>query len=379
MLISNALIFRAGEFLPGELSFSDRIEPAKDGTSAALDAEGMYLMPGLIDIHTHGAAGADASFPQGNGMERLSLFYASNGVTSWCPTLMSLRKEDLLSAAKSFRDFRRPEKGAKCAGINMEGPFLSPAKRGSQRLESLSLPDEGLFMKAYEASGGSVRLLTVAPELPGAMELIKAAKEYVTVAIGHTEADYATGMKAFEAGASHLTHMYNAMPPLLSRDPGPIGAAMDSGATAELIADGRHVLAPAQRAAFRFFDGRLALISDSLPCCGLPEGVYAFDGRGVEVRDGAAYLAGTDTLAGGCTGLLECMRRAVRNGMPLEKAAAAVTSVPASVIGAEDVGTLESGHAADFILLDRDLALKAVFMDGVQIYGEKLKEKEIQR
>lgn len=370
--IFNARLFLNGAFQTGGIAFDSRIRAVGPiSCEGALDASGCYLLPGLVDIHTHAAVGADASDGDPAGLEAMSRWYAARGVTSWCATTMTLPETNLLRAMEAVRRFRRPSSGARLAGVHLEGPFLSPAKRGAQAAENLQSPDLALFHKLREASGGAVRLITVAPELPGALPFIREAARSCAVSLGHTEADYDTAMAAYDAGASHTTHLFNAMPSFHHRSPGVIAAAFDAGATVELICDGFHCHPAAVRLAFRLFTGRLALISDSMRCAGLSDGEYALGGQDVTVKNGKATLKGTDTLAGSSIHLLDGLRTAVESGVPLEQAAAAVTSVPARAAGLDRAaGSLAPGRPADLLLLDQSLQVRAVFVDGKAV--EKL-------
>lgn len=330
-----------------------------------LDAGGCWLLPGLVDIHTHAAVGADASDGDPDGLAAMSRYYAAKGVTSWCATTMTLPEPVLLRAMDTVRRFRRPPGGARLAGVHLEGPFLSPAKKGAQAAENLRMPDLALFRRLNEASGGAVRILTAAPELPGALDFIRAAADLCTVSLGHTAADYDTAMAAYHAGASHTTHLFHAMPPFHHRSPGVAGAAFDAGASAELICDGIHSHPAAVRMAFRLFAGRLALVSDSMRCAGLGDGNYTLGGQSVTVKNGRAVLTGTDTLAGSAIHLLDALRRAVSFGVPLAEAAAAATSVPARIAGLDrNAGALEPGRPADLLLLDGSLQVRAVYVGG---------------
>ena len=196
---------------------------------ADLDAAGGYVIPGLVDIHTHGAMGEDFSDGNPAGLQPMADYYAAHGVTSYVATTMTLSEEILTPAMHAIRDFR-PNGGAKCAGVHLEGPVLCYAKRGAQAAEHLHKPDAALFHRLNEASGGQVRLVTVACEEEGAIPFIREVSQVCTVSLGHTSADYDTAMAGFQAGASHATHLYNGMPSLLHRAPGVIGAAYDSGA-----------------------------------------------------------------------------------------------------------------------------------------------------
>ncbi|MCD8055011.1 MAG: N-acetylglucosamine-6-phosphate deacetylase [Lachnospiraceae bacterium] len=370
MRITHANLFTDGAFHMGSIDFDTKITgigPAE--LPGGLDAGGDYVIPGLIDIHTHGAMGEDASDGNGAGLVTMSHYYAARGVTSWCPTTMTLKEPVLRTAAETIRDFRRPADGAKIAGMNLEGPFLCYAKRGAQAAENLHSPDIDMFRRLNEASGGQIRLVTVACEEPGALDFIREASRECTVSLGHTTTDYDTAMAAYEAGASHTTHLFNAMPGLLHRAPGVIGAASDAGATVELICDGLHIHPSVIRLTHRLFGGKLVMISDSLRCAGMPDGDYTLGGQPITMKAGKAVLTGTDTLAGSSIHLMDALCRSVSFGIPLAAAVTAVTEAPARVIGREkEIGTLTAGACADLCILDRALNLKAVFVNGRKIF-----------
>ena len=227
MVIGNANVFIDGAFRKASVTVEDGKITQTGAPDAAcdMDAKGMYLVPGLVDIHTHGAMNEDFSDGDEAGLAKMSCYYAQNGVTSFLATTMTLKEETLLPAMKAIRSFKRPAKGAKCAGIHLEGPFLSYAKRGAQAAENLHAPDAAMFHRLNEASGNQVRLVTVAPEEPGAMEFIREVSQVCTVSLGHTTADYGTAVAAFEAGATHATHLFNGMPAFAHRAPGVVGAA----------------------------------------------------------------------------------------------------------------------------------------------------------
>lgn len=370
MRIINARVFLDGGFVEGGVAFSETItaaDPAVAGPGE-LDAEGGYVIPGLIDIHTHAAMGADASDGDPEGLRTLSRYYAAGGVTAWCPTTMTLKEPELTRAMHTIRDFARPADGAKVAGVNLEGPFLSYAKRGAQNPENLHAPDIDLFQRLNDASGGLVRLVTVAPEEPGAIPFIREASKVATVSLGHTTADYDTAMAAYDAGASHATHLFNAMPPLHHREPGVIAAASDAGATVELITDGLHVHPAMVRLTHRLFGEKLVLISDSLRCAGMPDGDYVLGGQPITMKGGKATLSGTDTLAGSSIHLMDGLRRAVSFGVPLEAAVTAATLAPAKVIGRDgEIGSIAPGKRAALVVLDSQLNVKAVYINGKRI------------
>ena len=331
---------------------------------ADLDAAGGYVIPGLVDIHTHGAVGEDFSDGKPQGLQPLADYYAAHGVTSYLATTMTLKEEVLTPAMHAVRDFK-PSGGAKCAGVHLEGPFLSFAKRGAQAAENLHKPDAALFHRLNEASGGQVRLVTVACEEEGAIPFIREVSQVCTVSLGHTSADYDTAMAGFQAGASHATHLYNGMPSLLHRAPGVIGAAFDAGASVELICDGLHIHPAVIRATYQMFGDKLNLISDSLRCAGMPDGDYELGGQPIVVKDHKATLL-DGTLAGSSISLLDAVRNVVRFGLPLAEAVYAASAAPAQAVGL-DAGVIAQGKAADLVVLDRDLNLKAVFVDGQRV------------
>ena len=369
MLIKNADIFVGKGFTLGDIRFGETIEAIGSFEGPAdLDGEGCYLIPGLVDIHTHGAMGEDFSDGKPAGLQPMADYYAAHGVTSFLATTMTLKEETLTPAMHAIRDFRRSG-GGKCAGIHLEGPFLSYAKRGAQAAENLHKPDVSLFQRLNEASGGQVKLVTVACEEEGAPEFIRQVSKACTVSLGHTTADYDTAMAGFAAGATHATHLYNGMPSFLHRAPGVIGAAFDAGASVELICDGLHIHPIVIRLTRQLFGKKLVIISDSLRCAGMPDGQYELGGQPIEMKNGKATLLGTDTLAGSSSNLLDEVRNVVSFGLTLEDAIYAVSQAPAQAVGLKDVGVLEAGKRADLLVLDGSLNLEQVYIDGNLIGG----------
>lgn len=339
-------------------------EPAAD----AVDLQGAYVIPGLIDVHSHGNSGADFSDGDAAGLEKMARYYARNGITSFAPASMTLPYETLAAAfatARRFVECRVPG-AAVLRGIQMEGPFFSEKKKGAQNGAYLREPDFEAFAQLQEGCGGLVRIVDVAPELPGAVEFVRRASKLCTVSIAHTDADYDAAAAAIAAGATHLTHLYNAMPALHHRKPGVIGAAAEAEqVSAELISDGQHVHPSAVRLAFRLFGAaRMVLISDSLRCCGMPDGEYELGGQQVFLRGGVARLE-DGTIAGSATNLYDCMLRAISFGIAPEDALRAATANPARQLGvADEVGSIANGKAADFVLCDAQLQRKAVYLAG---------------
>ena len=370
MIIGNANVLIDGKFQPASVTVEgDKIVSIGEANiSCDVDAQGKYLVPGFVDVHTHGAVNEDFSDGKPEGLQKMSRYYAQNGVTSFLATTMTLKEETLLPAMKAIRDFTRPADGAKCAGIHLEGPFLSYAKRGAQAAENLHAPDAAMFHRLNAASGNNVRLVTVAPEEPGAMDFIREVSQVCTVSLGHTTADYDTAVAAFEAGATHATHLFNGMPAFAHRAPGVVGAAYDKKATAELICDGMHIHPSAIRVAYQLFGEKLVVISDSLRCAGMPDGQYELGGQPIEMRGGKATLLGSDTLAGSSTNLFEEVKNVVRFGIRLEDAIYAVTEAPAKAVRLDNqIGRIAVGMQADLLLLTPELELDSVCIAGSRI------------
>lgn len=332
-----------------------------------LDAGGAYVVPGFIDIHIHGANGYDFCDGSANSFNSIASFLASKGVTGFLGTSMAYSEERLREIFQAAREYMACQSGktAIMHGINMEGPFFSKNKKGAQSERFLLNPDYPMFVRLYEISGGTVRLIDLAPELPNALDFVKKASKYTAVSLAHTEADYETALEAFGAGACHLTHLFNAMPPLNHRNPGAIGAAADMAETVELICDGIHVHPAAIRAAFRLFGrDRICLISDAMRACGMPEGEYELGGQPVFVSEGKAILH-DGTIAGSSTVLSECVRRAISFGITPEDAIYCATAAPAKRACVwDEVGSIEPGKRADIIFLDKDYMVDRVMLRG---------------
>ena len=352
MILQNALVYTPRHtFERGTIVIRDgRIVPfaAPEEGEEVLDAEGLYALPGLVDIHFHGAMGKDFCDGTEEAIQTLADFEASKGVLAICPATMTY-PEEILNKVMDAAAAHKNGKGADLVGINMEGPFISPKKVGAQNPEYVQGADAAMFRRLQKRAGGLIKLVDVAPEEPGNLDFIKECHNEVRISIAHTCTDYDTAVKAFEAGATHMTHLYNAMPGITHRAPGPIIAAMEHDAEVELI---------------------ICLIADSAMSCGLPDGQYSLGGQAITVKGPRATLTEhPDTIAGSNTCLYDCMKRAVLEmNVPLESAVRAASETPAKSIGVDnDYGSLAAGRYGNVILADKELNLKAVIQKGVRI------------
>lgn len=354
-----------GTFRSGCLSISgDRITGTEVGSDAA-DMGGLYAIPGLVDLHFHGCMGYDFCDGTAEAISALASYQAQNGVAAICPATMTYPEEKLSEIAQAAAAWSAQPHEAALVGINMEGPFISEKKKGAQNAAYLHAPDSAMFRRVQEKAHGLFKLCDMAPELPGAMETIEELSGEVRISLAHTEADYDTACEAFRRGARQATHLFNAMPPFSHRAPGVIGAAFDSeNVTVELIADGVHIHPSVVRAVFTLFDGRVILISDSMMATGLADGEYSLGGQAVTVRGNLATLH-DGTIAGSATNLMDCVRSAVRMGIPLGEAVRSASTNPARALGIEnDYGSLEAGRLANVVLLDEELNIHAVLLRG---------------
>ncbi|MBU5460271.1 N-acetylglucosamine-6-phosphate deacetylase [Anaerostipes sp. MSJ-23] len=393
MIIKNIKIYQPDQtFVPGVIIteddhikevYTEREAVESTASQQVLDGQGCYCIPGMIDLHFHGCKGADFCDGTREVLDTISQFEASIGVTAISPATMTLpveKLEQILENAADYRDLQEKKQtiwGADLVGVNMEGPFISKVKKGAQDEKNIIPCDVSIYKKFQKAARGLVKFVGIAPEESECSDFIKEVKEEVSVSLAHTNADYDTAMEAFDLGADHAVHLYNAMPPFHHRNPGVIGAVSDSPhVMAELICDGIHIHPSVVRATFQMMGAeRMILISDSMRATGMPDGSYTLGGLDVNVRGNRATLASDGALAGSATTLPDCVRIAVKKmGIPLETAIACATIHPAKSLKIDDrYGSIEEGKKADLVLWDEELRLKKVIKDG-QIYPSEFCE-----
>lgn len=367
MIIKNGNVFCSdGSFQIKDLLIADgRITEdyaAASSDGRVYDANRKYVIPGLVDIHSHGAVGHDFCDADAAGLREILKYEKSCGITSCCPTSMTLAKDMLIDIFKTTTEIEPSEELANIAGINMEGPFISASKKGAQNGKYIYCPDVNFFRECNEATGGLIKLVTLAPEEAGSEEFIATLKDEVTISIGHTSATFDEADKAFKAGANHVTHLCNGMPPFNHREPGVFGAAIENeNVIIELICDGIHIHPAMIRTIFKLFGAdRICLISDSMEATGMPDGDYEL-GKQHVIKKGHLATLEDGTLAGSATNLFDCMKKAIEFGIPACDAIKSATSTPAKGIGLyPEIGSLEPGARADVLILDDNFNIEKI-------------------
>lgn len=372
MRIVRGNVFEGSGFAVRDLAveegrFADTPDAAASTSDDVVDAAGCYVIPGLIDVHFHGCCGADLCDGTNEALSTIARYEALRGVTSICPATMTYPEDQLARVMSVAAAYKPASDEARLVGINMEGPFISSGKIGAQNPAYVQVPDIGMMRRLQEAAGGLVKLVDIAPETEGAFDFIDEMAGEVRISLAHTTAGYDCAAEAFRRGARQLTHLYNAMPGLHHREPGPIAAAFEHDeVAAELIADGVHIHPAMVKVAFALFgDDRIILISDTMRAAGLEDGDYDLGGQSVAVRGSTATLA-SGALAGSVTDLASCLKWAATEAdIPLTSVVKAATANPARALGLEgEIGSLAPGYRADAVILDADLNVKQVVLRG---------------
>ena len=331
-----------------------------------IDLSNKLVIPGLIDQHIHGCGGFDVEDASLEALAAMSEELARHGVTSFCPTVMARPIEELPPILDMIRAGQRQGlPGAYVHGARLEGPYLSPLKKGAQKESCLSKPDAGEFLALWNRYPGLIKIVDLAPELEGAEDFIRRVRSRCVISMAHTAASYEGALEAFRQGVGQATHLFNGMAALGHREPGPAGAVLDSEQVrAELICDGIHIHPAMLRMAFRILGSRAVVVSDSMRAAGMPDGEYTLGGQKVCVRQGAALLR-DGTLAGSTTNLHQELRNLLRFGIPLAQAVKTMTLNPAVPLGADKTtGSIQPGKYADLVVLDQDYEIFMVLVKG---------------
>jgi N-acetylglucosamine-6-phosphate deacetylase len=335
-----------------------------DHDEVVLDLSGQWLVPGFVDLHVHGGNGASYGSGDLDSVQCAANFHRRHGTTTTLASVVAAPVEDMLAAVGSLAEFAADRL---IAGIHIEGPFLSPQRRGAQNPMHLCAPDPGVLARLLNAGKGYVRVVTVAPELDGGVDLVRRIVDRGAVAaVGHTDATYAEARKAFHAGARLATHLFNGMRPLLSREGGAVGAALNEpDVVVEIVNDGVHVSPAIVSIVTRLTKGRLAFVTDAMAAAGVGDGIYPLGDMQVRVADGIATLVDGSSIAGSTLTMDAALRRAVLDeAMPMAEAVSAVSATPARLLGRPDVGSLAPGNTADLVVLDQGLRVARVMVGG---------------
>ena len=339
-----------------------------------IDAGGRIICPGFIDLQVNGGGGALLTDePNAGAIERMARAHARFGTTAMLPTIVTAPEARLAEGLRAVRDaVGRSTGGARVLGAHMEGPFINPVRKGAHDERFIQQPGAATFARLLDAAGGALRIVTIAPELPGALDLIAMARDAGTVvSIGHTDATYDEALRGVDAGASFATHVFNAMRPLTQRDPGVIGAVLESErVTAGLIPDAVHVHPSVLALVVRAKGAeRVALVTDAMPPVGAESPDFLLERRRITVRDGACY---TDdgVLAGSALSMNEAVRRMHElAGVPLLDCVRMATETPARVLGLEhELGVLKPGARADMVICDERIGIWKVLVGGDIVY-----------
>ena len=378
MLIKNCNIIYLDKVEKGSVLVEDgkikAINPVNVDDTKIIDAEGLYLSPGFIDVHIHGAGGCDTMDGTIESLNTIAKTIVKHGTTSFTPTTMTVAAEDIRKSMSVIKQLKSEgTEGAAILGAHLEGPFISPNAIGAQNPKFVLAPSIENFKEIVGDCADAVTSITLAPEVEGAKELIKYLTDKgIAVSMGHTKATYEEALEGIKCGACHSTHLYNAMTPFTHRAPGVVGATFDTDITTETISDGIHISYPALRTAYRQKGtDKVLLVSDAMEACGMPDGKYSLGGQEVIVKNGAARL-----LSGSLAGSVLTLDRAVHNikensDYPIYEVVRMATYNGAKHCHVEDhKGLIKEGYDADIILFDDNIDVKKVFVAGKEVFSK---------
>lgn len=377
MLIKNCNIIYLDKIEKGSILVENgkikEINPSNVNDTEVIDAEGLYLSPGFIDVHIHGAGGCDTMDGTVESINTIAKTIVQHGTTSFTPTTMTVAAEDIRKSMEVIKKLKEEgTEGANVLGAHLEGPFISPKAIGAQNPNFLLAPSVENYNKIVGDYSDAVVSITMAPEVEGAKELIKYLSDNgVTVSMGHTKATYDEAIEGIKCGACHSTHLYNAMTPFTHREPGVVGATFDTDITTETITDGIHISYPALRTAYKQKGtDKVLLVSDAMEACGMPDGQYSLGGQDVIVKNGAARLL-DGTLAGSVLTLDKAVKNIYNNSdYPLNEVVRMATYNGAKHCHVEDhKGLIKEGYDADLILFNEDIEIQKVFVNGKEVYN----------
>ncbi|WP_455790653.1 N-acetylglucosamine-6-phosphate deacetylase [Clostridium butyricum] len=378
MLIKNCKIIKLDHIELGSVLIKhgkiQELNPKNCEFDEVIDANGLFLSPGFIDIHIHGAGGYDTMDGTVDAIDSISKTIVKHGTTSFLPTTMTVSIEDINKSMRSIKKLKENgTSGAQVLGAHLEGPFINPSAIGAQNPKYLQTPSIDIFNKMTADCEDAVVSITLAPELDGSLDLIKyLSHKNINCSLGHTKATYEETIKAIDVGANHCTHLYNAMPPFNHRFPGIIGALFDNDKiTIETISDGIHISYPALRIAYKQKGSdQSILVTDAMMACCMPDGNYTLGGQDVIVKDNAARIK-TGSLAGSVLTLDRAIKNVYKNcNMPLYEVVKMATYNPAKYCNVSDhKGLIKEGYDADLVLFDENIDVKQVFINGKSIFN----------
>ncbi len=366
MIIKSKNVFHETDgFIEKEIYISGKYI-TEESSGETIDFKDLYVIPALTDVHFHGCVGMDLTDASLNSLSKIAKHQLSQGIGQICPAGMTLDQKQLEDIAQVVCEYSKGSyEGAKLVGIHLEGPFLSMEKRGAHNEKYIIPPNAELLDTLHRTSGNLVKILSISPETEGAIELIQKYSDQITMSIAHTTCNYELAEQAIAAGATSLTHTFNAMTPINHTMPGPIGAAFDHNLFVELICDGIHIHPTIIKMIFKLFGSdRVIMISDSMRACDLSDGEYDLGGQTVYVNGRRASLK-SGVLAGSVTNLMDCVRQNVSIGIPLHDAIQASAVNPAKHIKIfDEYGSLDVGKYANIVVLNKDLSVHAIIQEG---------------